>query len=292
MSQSIKLNEIQVNTIQKLAQKKRLELGFTGEMPIANDIFTILDSLNIMLLEYPIESDGDKPAFSAALIYSEEGGRELTFIGLNTAIYYDKQIFAVGHELYHYYTKKGSHFSRLDDEEKSTTEAEASRFAVEFLLPEHTMKHLISDEFKKFSLEGIKTKTLLRFVARLHCTWWLPYRSLVKRLKEISAISDKQFEELNVINERDMGGEYARIGFATNKDTFAKLNTATKTVGTSPKHLEVIIRNFEDKIIDEDKFADTLLLFGKNPEDYGYGIKVSQEDIDEIDEFLRGEAGE
>ena len=290
MNQSNSLNEVQVKTIRNLARKKRRELGFTEEAPIGNDIFTILDNLNIILLEYPIKSEeGDKPAFSAVLMYSEEGGQELTFIGLNTADYFDKQVFALAHELYHYYTKTGSHLSRPEDEEKNRTETEANRFAAEFLLPESALENIVFDEFKNSSLQTIKTKTLLRFIARLQCAWWLPFRSIVKRLREINAISDKQYSELYAIDERDMEKEYGRIGKAIDKDTFLKLNTATHTVGTSPKVIEIIIRNFEDNIIDEDKFTDTLLLFNKKPEDFGYEIDISKEDIDEFKKFIKGE---
>ena len=292
MNLLIALNEIQCRDIRTLAHKKRLELGFTDETPIVNDILTILDSLNIMLLEYPIKSEGGKPAFSAALMYSEEGGQELAFIGLNTSDYFDKQIFALAHELYHYYTKAGSHLSRIEDDDKNITEAKANRFAAEFLLPESVLESIVFDEFKTSSLQKIQTKTLLRFIARLQCTWWLPYRSLVKRLKEVNAISDKQYYELYAIDERDMNGVYGRIGKAINNDTFLKLNTATNSIGTSPKDIEIIIRNFEDNLIDEDKFADTLLLFNKKPEDFGYEINASQEDIKEFEDFLCGEEDE
>lgn len=289
MKPSIILNELQIKNVRKLVREKRQALGFIGETQIANDIFTILDNLNIMLLEYPIKSESDKPAFSAALMYSEEGGQELVFIGLNTSDYFDKQVFALAHELYHYYTKTGSHLSRLEDEEKSLIEAKANRFAAEFLLPESVLENIVLDEFKSSSLQKIQNKTLLRFIARLQCTWWLPYHSLVKRLKEIDAISDRQYEELYAINERDMDGEYGRIGKAINQDDFLKLNSATNTVGTSPKDIEIIIRNFEDNIIDEDKFTDTLLLFNKRPDDFGYDINISKEDIDEFEGFFSGD---
>ena len=78
----ITLNEVEVDDIRKLARERRQFLGFVGDTPIANDIFTILDKLNILLLEYPIESDNSSPAFSAAIMYSEEGNHKLTFIGL------------------------------------------------------------------------------------------------------------------------------------------------------------------------------------------------------------------
>lgn len=289
MNHSLVLSEIQLEEIRKLAEKTRHSLGFVGYTPIANDIFTILDNEGILLLEYPIKSDGEKPAFSAALMYSKEGNKELAFIGLNTADYFDKQVFDIAHELYHYYTKTGSHLSRPSEEENDLVEKTANRFAAEFLLPENTIKSIVLKEFKTSSLEKKQTKTLLRFIARLQCTWWLPYRSLVKRLKEINAISDEQYNKLFAIDERDTDGEYGRMGKAISEEVFLKLNKATNNIGTSPKDIEIIIRNFEDELIDEDKFTNTLALFNKNPDDFGYKFEVSDEDIEEFEEFFNGE---
>jgi len=283
------LSEVQVDEIRKLAQEKRLSLGFVGETPIANDIFTILDRLDIMMLEYPIESDGDKPAFSAAIMYSEEDDKNLTFIGLNTADYYDKQIFAIAHELYHYYTKSGSHLSRPDDKENNIIEVKANRFAAEFLLPETVLESIVLNEFKTSSLVNIQHKALLRFIARLHCTWWLPYRSVVRRLHETEIITDDQFDGLYSIDERDLQAEYGKTGQAINKEVFLKLNQPTHNIGTSPNEIEIIIRNFEDNLIDEDEFAKTLSLFNKTPDEFGYEIKVAQEDLDELDAFFNEE---
>lgn len=283
---NIILSELQIENIHTLARDKRQALGFVGETPIANDIFTIIENMNISLLEFPIKSAETKPAFSAALMYSEEGGEEFVFIGLNTADFFDKQIFALAHELYHFYTKTGSHLSRLEDEADNTIEAQANRFAAEFLLPESVLESIILREFKTSSLQKVQINTLLRFIARLQCTWWLPYRSLVKKLKEIQAISDVQYNQLYAVGDRNMNGEYGRLGKAINNDIFLKLNTATTTIGISPKDLETIIRNFEDKIIDEDKFKDTLSLFNKTPDDFGYGFTVSEEDIAEFEDFF------
>lgn len=288
MNQFDSLGEIKIEEIRKLAREERQKLGFI-ETPIANDMFTVLDNLKILLMEYPIKSDSDKPAFSAAMMYSEEDGNELVFIGLNTADYYDKQLFALAHELYHYYTRTGSHLSRPEDEGKNIIEASANRFAAEFLLPENVLREIILDEFRVSSIVGIKIKTLVRFIARLQCTWWLPYRSIVKRLREIDAISDNQYEELYSIDERDIYGEYAKVGKAINSEVFSKLNSATNTIGTSAKDIEVIIRNFEDQIINEDVFADTLRLFGKSPDDFGYSITASKEDFDEFEAYFCGE---
>lgn len=291
MNDKITLDKLELEKVRKLARDERQALGFVGETPIANDIFTILENLNIKLLEYPIQSEGYKPAFSAALMYSKEGEEELVFIGLNTADYFDKQIFALAHELYHFYTKTDSHLSRLEDEENNLIEAKANRFAAEFLLPESVLKSIILIEFKSSSLEEAQTNTLLRFIARLQCTWWLPYRSLVKRLKEIEAINNEQYAQLYNVNERTISGEYGRLGKAINNEIFLKLNTITSNIGISPKDIEVIIRNFEDTIIDEDKFADTLNLFHKTPDDFGYEITISDEDMNEFEDFFKEEEG-
>ena len=289
MNRKIKLSTQDIESIRALARSKRFALGFSDDPPLANDIHTILDNLEIILLEIPIEAKCDMPAFSAVILCSEEGGESLVFIGLNTADYYDKQVFAIAHELYHFFTKTGSHLSRQEEQEDDVVEAKANWFAAEFLLPEHVLKRRVFEEFKSYSLEKVRMKVLLRFIARLHCTWWLPYRSLVKRLWEIQAITEQQYEELYQIDERNRDGEYFRIGKSTQNDDFIRLNTATKTIGFSPSAIEIILRNFENNLIDEDAFARTLGLFAKSPSDYGYEISVSQDDLEELRDFFEDE---
>lgn len=286
MNRKHKLSAQDIGSIRELANKQRFSLGFAGDPPIANDILMILERLNIILLEFPVKAGSDKPAFSAVILCSEEDGESLVFIGLNTADYFDRQIFAIAHELYHYFTKTGSHLSRQEEQENDVVEAKANRFAAEFLFPEDVLRRQVFEEFKSYSLEEVQTKVLLRFIARLHCTWWLPYRSLVKRLWEIEAITKTQYQELYHVNERDPEGEYGRIGRSTQNDIFIMLNTATKTIGTSPRAIEIILRNFENNLIDEDMFANTLRLFNKSPADFGYKISISQDDIDEIHDFI------
>lgn len=290
MCKKISLAERDIVQVRKLARDTRFALGFSEDPPIANDLFTILESLGIILIGYPIESTTDDPAFSAVILCSEEGGISLVFIGLNTADYFDNQMFAIAHELYHYYTKTGSHLSRQEGQERErmVIEAMANRFAAEFLLPRDVLKRRILEEFSTCSLSQIETKVILRCIARIHCTWWLPYKSIVKRLREIGSIDESQYEELYAVDERDPHGEYYRIGQSFQKEVFVQLNTATKTISTSPGSIETIIRNFEEGLMDEDMFIRTLGLFDKTPSDYGYDIMISQDDIDEIQDFIEG----
>lgn len=78
------------------------------------------------------------------------------------------------------------------------------------------------------------------------------------------------------------------MGLALNNEIYKKLNKKTNTIGTSAKDIEIIIRNFEDGLIDEDKFAEVLDLFNKTPDDFGYKITVSDEDLAEFDAFFSG----
>jgi len=284
----IRLSLEDIEAIQAKAARKRFELGFSHDPPVGSVINVILDRLGILLVEIPVEPEGDKPTFSAIIFCSEEEGDSFAFIGTNSADYFDKQIFAIAHELYHFFTKSGSHITLQGSSKDDLNEAKANWFAAEFLLPERALKQQLFTEFKTYTLNTIPIKTLLRFIARLHCTWWLPYRSLVKRLWEIEAITKQQYAELYAVDERDLSGEYGRIGLSLQSDVFIKLNEVTRTRGTSPKGLENIIRNFEANLIDEKKFIKLLDLFNRNPDDFGYEVSVSQEDIKEINDFIEG----
>lgn len=291
MSCSISLSQIEAEKIKDLAEEFRRKAGFIGDVPIADDIFIVLDNLDIKLLEYPVKGSAEEPAFSAALIYYMEENEEFVFIGLNTADYFDKQIYAVAHELYHYMTKTPSQLCRLSKNHDDELENKANRFAEELLLPEKVLTSVILKEFKNHSLEKLKTNVLLRFIARLYCTWRLPYRAIIKRLKDIDAISGKQYELLTDLDERDKEGEFALLGKAINQEIFDKLNLVTCKIGVSQQNIEVVIRNFEDGLISEDQFAELLGVFNKTPEDYGYYTSVSKDDLLDIKEYMDREKG-
>jgi Zn-dependent peptidase ImmA (M78 family) len=282
----IVLNENQIEEIRRLASEVRSELTIDESTPIGNDIFFILERLDINLLEYPIKSDNDRPAFSAAIMHIEEEDSQLTFLGLNTADYADKQIFAIAHELYHFYTKTGSHISWLNEDENNLIEAKANRFAAELLLPQMVLQKIVDSEFNQAYFTSVHSKSIFRFIIRLHCTYWLPYRSIVRRLYEINMITHSLLEELYSINERDFSGEYGRIGLAMYKETFQHLNTKTLNIGTSAKLFDMIIRNYDNNLINEDQLAETLDLFDRHPTEFGYDIEIPSENMDEIVEYF------
>lgn len=271
-----------IKEIKKLAREQRCALGFGDEAPIANDLEIVLEKRGITLLEFPIQNTSDSSKLSGVLYCNGP----FVFIGINTNNYYDNQIFTIAHELYHYYTESGSRLCWHESNASEEVEVKANWFAAEFLLPQEVLKRRIAIEFGSDSLQEVKHQALLRFLARLHSIWYLPYQVLVNRLKDLNVVTEIQYQELSSVDARDSEGIFHRIGHSIQPKAFAKLNAVTKTIGASPYAIETIVRNFEHDVIDEQTFADTLKLFNKSPADFGYEILISQDDLDEIDDFL------
>ena len=75
---------------------------------------------------------------------------------------FSKQIFAIAHELYHFFTKTGSHLSRQDGQESDLVEAKANWFAAEFLLPEKVPKRCSNTTTKTTGSSPKAIETILR----------------------------------------------------------------------------------------------------------------------------------
>lgn len=267
--------------IAKQAKRLKGRLSIGDEAPIGSDFPSILQKLNIILLECPIKRTGSN-SFSAIFCRTKVDGKEVMFLGVNTWDYYDRQLFAIAHELYHFLNPSQPHISR-DDDLDNPIEKHADWFAAEFLLPLQVLKTHVLDTFGKRNINECSRPALLRFIARLQCTWWMPYKSIIHRLYEADAIDEKTYQELFAIDERDPSGIYYRIGDATAHETFSLLNKQTKSCGTDSANLEACLRNFEDGIISEEELYDGLQLFDRLPEDFGISFIAEDEDDDEVE---------
>lgn len=275
-----KANKINIDSreymeLVELSTSLKADIGLSNDVPVANDLELVLDKKGIVLVTLPIKATSISP-FAALLLEIRNEHRTDYYIGLNSNDYYDKQIFAIAHELYHYSERTDYHISRGD--EASPTEERAELFAAEFLLPLQTFKKIIISEFGKLDISNITLGKLLRFIAKIHCYWWLPYKSIARRLIEAGAISPKTFEKLYNIDDRNPQSEYYRIGLSTNEDIFSRLNRITQKAGTDLKNLETLARNYEDGIIDEAEMLQNLALFSKKPEDLGLEYGITDDD--------------
>ena len=210
MIKTYTLNAEETEEVKQLATKTRQDFGVFPTVPLGSDIRMILEKEGILLCEYPFgDSCGTHTYGNITWFKTDE--TTITFIGLNTSSYYDEQIFALAHEIYHFRTKTGKAYSPEMELEDEVIEKKADRFAAELLLPADELKKLVLDTFGKYSITDISELKVLRFIARLQCEWWLPYKALVNRIFEEGYISEEFYTELYGIECRDEDSIYRRI---------------------------------------------------------------------------------
>lgn len=287
MNREIVLTEEQIVEIKNLADSTRKEFGIFGDVPIAKDIFMLLEKKGVILCQYPFQTEKESH-MDANITWFETKYGPITFIGLNTSLYFDEQIFALAHELYHFITKTGKAYEADEEEEDKLTEKKADRFAAELLLPDDVLRSRVISQFKNSDLSMVAELRLLRFIARLQDEWWLPYRSLVLRIWEEGYIGEDMFDNLFGMDDRKSDSKYGRIFSNMAQDCFKILNEKTMRTDISSHVLEVFIQNYEDGIMTDDNFVELLGLFGKSPTDFGFEFCVDAEDMEELQELFEG----
>ena len=289
MKNNTVLTEKQITEIKEQANTTRKEMGVYDDVSIADDLLFFIEKKSIIVCEYPFADDVH---WDANITIFDNDGRQLVFIGLNSNLYYDEQIFALAHELYHYQTKTGLAFNKDQEEEDLITEKMADRYAAELLLPGEVLKRNLVKTFVEQNINDVAELRMLRFVAKLQIEWWLPYRSIILRLYEEGGLSVKRRDELLQIDCRDVEGNYAKIFMSIDPEKHSLLNSKSGNISITKSTFEVIIRNFEDGYISEDEFVKILALFGKKPFDFGFDISADLDDGDLKQFFSGGKANE
>ncbi len=285
-SNAIVLNEKQIYEVKGLASDTRQSFGVHPNIPIGNDIKLLLEKNDILLCEYPF-SDTDGTHTYGNITWFKTDNETITFIGLNTSSFYDEQIFAIAHEIYHYITQSGKAYTPDMEYEDTITEKKADRFAAELLLPVAALKTAAVGMLGSSDMRGIPETRLLRFIARIQCDWWLPFQAIINRLYEEGFIDESQYEKLYEIDCRSEDGMYRRLLKNIDAEISELLNKKTKTVGVSNKVVETIISNYEDGFIDDDEFVSTLAMFDKKPEDFGFDMVIELDE--DLMDFLESE---
>jgi Zn-dependent peptidase ImmA (M78 family) len=278
--------------IQEMAKEKRRQFDI-GMGPLGDNIFLLTRKAGIHLIFLPIPMAEESP-FTGLYLSSQETTERLFYIGLNTADYYDKQIFTLAHELYHHWTeertnKEGVCICRQQDQEIDTTleELKANRFAAEFLLPTDILEKEIKEKNEgQLALKQWKYNALLRFIARLHGDYHLPYKAIVRRLYEIHAITDEQLELLWNEPARFKESAYYKLGILHHADMFRKLNTITHEFGVDGENIDQVLRVFEDEQVSLEELAEDLYVFNKNLSDVNLQPEVDPHDLEEWNDLL------
>lgn len=280
---SIVLNEKQIYEVKNLASTARQLFGVYPNVPIGNDIKLLLEKNDVLLCEYPFPDTNGTHTYGNITWFKIDNDT-ITFIGLNTSSFYDEQIFAIAHEIYHYTTQTGKAYTPGIEYEDQVIEKQADRFAAELLLPAEALRTAVMETIGSTDMKDVSEARILRFVARIQCDWWLPFQAIINRLYEEGFIDISQHDRLYEIDCRNEDGIYRRILKNIDSEISELLNKRTKTIGVSNKVVETIISNYEDGLIDDDEFVRTLGMFDKDPEDFGFCMETEIDD-DLVDFF-------
>ena len=176
------LNEFEINEIMSRAMEK-LGLCRKGNDIIGTQIFSIL-RLYARVIYYPLGKHAPW-GFTRISGSKNDASLEKPFVALNSSIPLDCQVFAAAHELYHIWYEQNPDIlpsDLLNDQNKKTSEKKANRFAAEFLMD----KMLLKQEIELYNIKKFTIKSILQ-LAEL---FTVPYRTMVKRLREIGAIGE------------------------------------------------------------------------------------------------------
>lgn len=192
--------------------------SYNGDNIIQDDIFNVVENyaeqkgMPLELLRYPI---GDEKFCACTFI---RGGR--FFILLNGGVPLAKQIFAMGHELYHMWCYLENEDQRLmqngsmldsatmEDATNEQEEMEANAFSGLLLVPADLLQQQIR-------IYGIQTSQIaVRDILMLMDIFAVPYKAMNLRLYEDGLITEDRVRKLFAVSPRDIETQMQLTGRA------------------------------------------------------------------------------
>ena len=247
---------------------------------VGESIFSILEQ-EARVLYYPIEN----PEICA--FFRKVDGRQFVFI--NTAIPYEKQIFAAAHELAHiwsigspkirqseilyanamngYAGESGTAQSALVDH----AEQIANRFAAEFLVETHELQEAIRKykipEFTSRNGDWRKDDSdrlshLIKGVLTLMDIFTVPYKTIVRRLFEIDRLDRSLCEALLTVQAR---AENSPIRMFQQRFHLCEKNNEVSRRKKLDNFVDLSLTAYENHLITYEKLESLLELENKTP---------------------------
>lgn len=192
-SMSIRMIDIEDGyTPESIAQYTRKYFGLRDE-PV-RDIFTLLERNGVIV----IELDHDADLFDGVSFMTDEG---YYIIIINKNFSNDHKRFTLAHELGHLIMHTSNEFLIPEHRDK---EAEANRFASEFLMPSEVIAN---------SLRELK----FQYLVELKRSWLTSMASIVRRAKDIKCITQDKYQYFNI--------ELSRRGYKKNEPVNVYIDT-------------------------------------------------------------------
>lgn len=268
------ITEIKKNTAYFLKEK-----GCLNKI-IKEDIFKILEK-ECKVLYFPIEDD------EICAFYRKVNG--IKFVVINTAIPFEKKVFAAAHELAHVWSIAGDisevlqsaniqdytdgHY--IEQPQRSKIENRANRFAAEFLVEEQ----LLHKEL--FERKVLKNNVKIDAIIELMDVFLVPYKTIVMRLYEIGYIGEVDCKALLDIPARGVESPIVRLQHRL--ELCEKNNEVSKKIKLA-NFVDVSLKSYEHNLRTFQKLEQLLGFVGKNPRQFGIEEEIedllSEEELD------------
>ena len=265
------LSEIDVNQIKENARAKIGVCRKDNDI-IGTQIFSIL-SLFARVIYYPLGKDAPW-GFTRISGARNDTSLEKPFVAINSSIPVDCQVFAAAHELYHiWYEQKPDILPSdlLNAKNQAINEKKANQFVAEFLVDEQLLKQ----EIDIYKIQKYTIKSILQLAALFS----VPYRTMVKRLFEISAISGSEADKF-LSETEDAIEQYKKIY------SIPIVNTDERIA--IDNLVELTVNAYEKGLISFEKLEYLLEMSKLTPEDLGIEKKSSYSfpSDDELDRIM------
>lgn len=265
------LNKFEIAGIKNLAKEKLGLCRKTNDI-IGTQIFSIL-GLYARVIYYPLGKDAPW-GFTRISGSQNDSTLEKPFVALNSSIPMDCQVFAAAHELYHIWYEQNPDMlpsDLLNEQDKKISEKKANRFAAEFLVDEQMLRQ----EIDLYRIKKFTTKSILQ----LSELFTVPYRTLVKRLREIDMIKDTEQTKFLDETEESLEKYKKRYSFSSQK---------SEERIVMDNLIELAVNAYELNYITYEKLEYLLGMSNLKPEDLGIGEESTYEfpSDDELDSIM------
>lgn len=204
------LSSREIEKIEKKALEQRKIHDLGDESPIGLKIFSYVENIfGSYILLYPLKTR------KVAGFTRKQG--DIIQIFINTSFTLSFQVFAVAHELYHLIDFKEKSIDKfiicnnkdvsesIDDRGSNIEEIKANYFAAAFLMP----KVAIENRFKNLKSNKYLEVDIVLEIIKLQYEYEIPYKTILKRLKELRIISNEEFHKLKNYDEQIL--EYCKM---------------------------------------------------------------------------------
>lgn len=204
------LSPQEIEKIEKKALEQRKIYDLGDESPIGLKIFSYVENIfDSYILLYSLKTR------KIAGFTRKKGDTIQIFV--NTSFNLSFQVFATAHELYHLIDLKEKSIDKfiicnnqdisesIDDSGSSIEEIKANYFAAAFLMP----KAVIEKRFSNLKSNKYSEVDLVLEIMKLQYEYEIPYKTILKRLKELRIIGNEEYHKLKDYDEQIL--EYCKM---------------------------------------------------------------------------------